>query len=306
MHAGAFLLAGFNFDVGAGRVLCVLGPSGAGKTVLLETLAGFRHAERGQALLGGEPILMLAPERRGVGLVPQDAALFDHLSVLDNVDFGLRARGRRSPDRARRMLERLGVGHLAARSARALSGGERQRVALARALAVQPRLLLLDEPLSALDQPTREDLRDELRVLLPGLGIPSILVTHDRDEALAIGDELAIVVDGELRQSGPPSAIARAPADSTVARLLGLRALRGAYYRPEEVLLGDAAAGEPGRMRLRLQRIVGAGPLLRLELGPEPFVIALVLARELRALHVAVGDECDVACPPPDDPLSAA
>ena len=276
VEAGSFLLGPVDLAVPPGRVLVVLGPSGAGKTMLLETISGLRRHRRGQISLAGTELTGLAPERRGIGLVFQDAALFPHLSVRDNIRFGPRARGLAADAAtADSLLSRLGIGHLAGRSPRTLSGGERQRVALARALAIRPGLLLLDEPLSALDQPTREETRALLQRVLADLDIPAIHVTHDRDEALTIGDDLAVISGGRLTQAGPANRVTAAPADPGAARLLGWSYLgpgtitrpgtvrvgqftfpgvtspqvTGAvqvYYRPEDVLLGSQPGGTAG------------------------------------------------------------
>jgi ABC-type nitrate/sulfonate/bicarbonate transport system ATPase subunit len=165
-QAGSFTLGPVSLAIPPDRVLVVLGPSGAGKTMLLETIAGLRPLQGGQISLAGTDITGLAPERRRIGLVFQDAALFPHLTVTGNIRFGPRA-SHMTSDGTSDLLNQLGIAHLADRAPRSLSGGERQRVALARALAIQPRLLLLDEPLSALDQPTREDMRALLHGLRP-------------------------------------------------------------------------------------------------------------------------------------------
>jgi len=232
-QAGSFTLGPVSLAIPPDRVLVVLGPSGAGKTMLLETIAGLRPQQAGQISLAGTDITSLPPERRRIGLVFQDAALFPHLNVRDNIRFGPRARRAASPDGSDDLLHQLGIEHLADRAPRSLSGGERQRVALARALAIKPGLLLLDEPLSALDQPTREEMRALLQRLLAELEIPAAHVTHDRDEALSIGDDLAVIVGGQLRQTGPAATVAAEPADPDIARLLGWSELGG----------GTAAAG---------------------------------------------------------------
>ena len=180
--------------------------------MLLETIAGLRPHRSGRIRLAGTDITTLPPEQRRIGLVFQDAALFPHLSVAGNIRFGPKARRQPPAAGTDPLLRRLGITPLAARSPRSLSGGERQRVALARALAIQPGLLLLDEPLSALDQPTREDLRTLLSELLAVLDIPAVHVTHDRDEALSISNDLAIIIGGQLRQAAPASQVTAAPA----------------------------------------------------------------------------------------------
>jgi ABC-type Fe3+/spermidine/putrescine transport system ATPase subunit len=327
-QAGSFALGPVSLDVPPDRVLVILGPSGAGKTMLLETIAGLRTQQSGQISLAGTDITRLPPERRRIGLVFQDAALFPHLSVKENVRFGPRATRAASPDGSGDLLDQLGIGHLADRSPRSLSGGERQRVALARALAIQPGLLLLDEPLSALDQPTREDMRSLLRRLLTQLEIPAAHVTHDRDEALSIGDDLAVIVGGQLRQTGPATNVAAAPADPDVARLLGwsevghgtaangavhigqlvlddatAAGLHGpvqAFYRPEDIELGprapDAAAG--ASLTAHVERIVHTRPLARITLGCDPPITALMLHREIDRLCLTVGDPVEVNLPP--------
>ena len=327
-QAGSFTLGPVSLDIPPDRVLVVLGPSGAGKTMLLETIAGLRPEQAGQISLAGTDITGLPPERRRIGLVFQDAALFPHLTVKDNVRFGPRAGGASSLDGADGLLDQLGLAHLADRSPRSLSGGERQRVALARALAIQPGLLLLDEPLSALDQPTREDMRTLLQRLLVELEIPAAHVTHDRDEALSIGDDLAVIVGGQLRQSGPAASVAAAPADPDVARLLGwselghgtadggtahighlvlrdvaAECLHGpveAFYRPEDIELSpgspDAAAG--ASLTAQVGRIVHTRPLARVTLRSDPPIAALMLHRDIDRLHLAVGDPVQVSLPP--------
>jgi ABC-type Fe3+/spermidine/putrescine transport system ATPase subunit len=327
-QAGSFTLGPVSLDVPPDRVLVVLGPSGAGKTVLLETIAGLRPQQSGQISLAGADITGLAPERRRIGLVFQDSALFPHLTVRDNVRFGPRASGASSPDGADDLLRQLDIAHLADRSPRSLSGGERQRVALARALAIQPGLLLLDEPLSALDQPTREDMRSLLQRLLAELEIPAAHVTHDRDEALSIGDDLAVIVGGRLRQAGPAASVAARPADPDVARLLGWSELgRGtasdgtvhlgrlmlrevaakdlhgaveAFYRPEDIELTSRAPDEEvgDGLAAHVGRILRTRPLARITLDCDPPITALMLHKEVDRLRLTDGDPVAVNLPP--------
>jgi ABC-type Fe3+/spermidine/putrescine transport system ATPase subunit len=319
-RAGSFTLDPVNLDIPPDRVLVILGPSGAGKTVLLETIAGLRPQDSGQINLAGADITSLPPERRRIGLVFQDAALFPHLTVQENVEFGPRAIGSAAATDGADLLQHLGVGHLAGRAPRSLSGGERQRVALARALAIQPALLLLDEPLSSLDQPTREDMRTLLRRLLADLEIPAAHVTHDRDEALSIGDDVAVIVGGQLRQTGPAATVSAEPADPDVARLLGWSelgrgtatddtirigdlVLRGpaitgvdgpvqVFYRPEDIELGVLTHDEPTgtSFMARVAQIVHTRPLARISLGSNPPITALMLQRDIGRLRLTTGE----------------
>jgi ABC-type Fe3+/spermidine/putrescine transport system ATPase subunit len=325
-RAGSFTLGPVSLDIPPDRVLVVLGPSGAGKTVLLETIAGLRPRQSGRISLGGADITGLPPERRRIGLVFQDAALFPHLTVRENIRFGPRASGVTASDTGDNLLRQLGISHLADRAPRSLSGGERQRVALARALAINPGLLLLDEPLSALDQPTREDMRSLLQQLLAELEIPAAHVTHDRDEALSIGDDLAVIVGGQLRQTGPAAMVATDPADPDVARLLGWSELGHgsaangtvrigqivlpgtaglygpvqAFYRPEDVELGTPAPSQPpsAGITAKIERIVRTRPLARIGLTSDPPVAALMLHRDIAQLQLTTGQPVQAHLPP--------
>jgi molybdate transport system ATP-binding protein len=207
--------------------VALVGPSGAGKTSVLRVIAGLAEPARGRVALDGEPWLdterriSLPPERRRVGLVFQDYALFPHLGVRANVAFG--AGGRRVEP----LLERFRIGHLASAHPEELSGGERQRVALARALARDPAVLLLDEPLAALDAHTKAEVRHELAELLHRLALPTLLVTHDYEDAAALADLVGVLVDGRLRQLGSPAELVARPRDAFVASFTGANLLRG-------------------------------------------------------------------------------
>ncbi len=218
---GDFLLYDINFAVSEGEYFVVLGPTGAGKTVLLESIAGLYPIKSGEVWLRGKEVARLEPEKRGVSIVYQDHALFPHLSVRDNVIFGLKLR-KEKPQEIKTALDwitdLLSISHLLHRKPETLSGGERQKVALARALSTKPEVLLLDEPLSALDPETRENVQQELRQLHRVLNITTIHVTHDFEEAIALGHRIAVIGEGHLKQVGTPEQIFRQPNSEFVAR----------------------------------------------------------------------------------------
>jgi molybdate transport system ATP-binding protein len=225
---GPVVSARASWPLGSAPVTVLFGPSGAGKTTVLRALAGLVRPDAGEIVFDGETWFdagrgtFVPPQARGVGLLFQEYALFPHLSVAANVGFGLHRLPRAQREaRVVELAERLGLSDLLRRRPGDLSGGQRQRVALARALAPRPRLLLLDEPLSALDAPTREALRGELRQFLERSGVPAVVVTHDRTEALALGDRLVVLVDGTVRQIGSVPEVFSAPVDAEVARVVG-------------------------------------------------------------------------------------
>jgi len=251
----------FTLDVAltveAGEVVALVGPNGAGKTTALRALAGLTGLDAGEVRLGGElldgPGRWVPPERRPVGVVFQDYLLFPHLTALENVAFGLRCGGasrRSSRTAAAALLDRVGVGHLAGVKPRRLSGGQAQRVALARALAVEPSLLLLDEPLAALDAQIRPEIRSELRRHLAEFTGCALLVSHDPLDAMVLADRLVVVEDGAVVQSGTPAEVARRPRTPYVARLVGLNLLRGVADGHDvrigagTIVTADAASGE--------------------------------------------------------------
>ncbi len=225
------------FAVEPGETLVVLGPSGSGKSLLLETLAGF-HPHDGRVALDDRDLTRVPPERRDFGFVFQDYALFPHLSVRENVRFG--ERYRETARDADDLLAELGVGDLAPRMPPTLSGGEAQRVALARALLVRPSVLLLDEPLSSLDVPTRRALRDDLLGVLEG--VTAVYVTHNRTTARVLGDRIAVMRDGRLVQVGTPEAVFESPATPFVATFTGSNVLPVPPGSPERAALGDVPA----------------------------------------------------------------
>ena len=218
-------LDGVDLTVQPGELIALLGPSGCGKTTTLRLLAGLEDADGGHITVGGKDITHLPASKRDMGMVFQAYSLFPHMTVQQNVAFGLRLRriGKAERDkRALAMLELVGLSEQADRFAHQISGGQQQRVALARALAIEPQVLLLDEPLSALDAKVRAQLRDQIRRIQLEVGITTLFVTHDQEEALAIADRVGVMRDGHIEQLAPPTEVYSRPATSFVAEFVGL------------------------------------------------------------------------------------
>ncbi|MEV6816745.1 ABC transporter ATP-binding protein [Micromonospora sp. NPDC051296] len=218
-------LDGLDLDLAPGEMVALLGPSGCGKTTALRVLAGLEDADSGKVLVDGVDVTTLPANRRDMGMVFQAYSLFPHLTARENVEFGLRLRGRPAGERRERaaeMLDLVGIGSHAGRYPHQLSGGQQQRVALARALAIRPRVLLLDEPLSALDAKVRVQLREEIRRIQVEVGTTTLFVTHDQEEALAVADRVGVMRAGQLEQVGPPAEIYLRPASTFVADFVGL------------------------------------------------------------------------------------
>ncbi len=239
------VLDALSLEIARGDCLVLLGPSGCGKTTILNLVAGFLRPDAGRIMLDGQDITQLPPHRRDMGMVFQDYALFPHMTLAENVGFGLRMRGIGRSERARqaaRALEQVGLGPLADRRPGQLSGGQRQRVALARALVIRPRLLLFDEPLSNLDAQLRDQLRTEIRAVLDEAGTTAIFVTHDQQEALALADRVALLRAGRIEQLGTPDDLYHRPATRFAAHFIG-----GCNLIEHE---GTTLAIRPHRMRL--------------------------------------------------------
>ena len=218
------VLHSFDLSIQPGEMICLLGPSGCGKSTILRCLAGFEDISGGNILVNGESVESIPPRARGMGMVFQHYSLFPNMTVLQNVAFGLtiaKVPKDERLDRARKMLATVGLQDLAQSYPEQLSGGQQQRVALARALVLHPSVLLLDEPLSALDAKIRVQLRDEIRAIQQQLGITAIFVTHDQEEALAIADRIAVMHDGRLEQIGTPYELYTSPATPFVADFIG-------------------------------------------------------------------------------------
>ena len=213
-----------SLEVGSGELVAVIGASGSGKTTILNLLAGFLNPDAGRVVIGGDDVTGLAPERRDLGIVFQSYGLFPHMRAWENVAYPLKVRGVPLAERRTRALaalERVDMGNRADNGPRQLSGGQQQRVALARALVFEPRGLLLDEPLSALDANLRVEMRDEILRVQRAAGIAALLVTHDQEEALSIADRVAVMRDGRLVQVAPPRELYDFPADEGIARFVG-------------------------------------------------------------------------------------
>ena len=245
-----------SLDIPENTFTCLLGPSGCGKTTLLRIIAGLEQANSGRVVLDGSDMTGLPAHKRGLGMVFQSLALFPHLSVADNIGYGLKLQGvsadaRRA--RAEELLDLVQLVGVADRRITELSGGQRQRVAIARALALEPKLFLLDEPLSALDAKLREEMQVELKELQRRLGVTTVLVTHDQREAMTMGDMIVVMDHGEIRQAGGPLDVYRAPADRFVADFLGGANLINGSYAGGKVVEIDAA-------KIKVSDDNGAGP----------------------------------------------
>ena len=265
--SGSVALTGVDLTMRPGEFIALLGPSGCGKTTVLRTLSGLEQVTTGRILIDGEDVADTPVNKRDIGMVFQAYSLFPHMTVLENVEFGLRMRKVDSAARTRRSaeaLEMVGLGHLGERYAHQLSGGQQQRVALARALVTRPRVLLLDEPLSALDAKVRVQLRDEIRRIQTELGITTLFVTHDQEEALAVADRVAVMNAGNIEQIGTPEELYTSPASPFVANFVGLSNRIPAtvsghgvtVYGKQLQLLGESPGDGPALAMVRPEDIV--------------------------------------------------
>jgi sulfate/thiosulfate transport system ATP-binding protein len=277
-----------------GSLTALLGPSGGGKSTLLRVIAGLEAPDAGRVLIGGEDITAQAPQERGVGFVFQHYAAFKHMNVRDNVGFGLTIRKRPKAEVRERVDELLGLVHLggfADRYPDQLSGGQRQRMALARALAVEPRVLLLDEPFGALDAKVREELREWLRRLHDEVHVTTIFVTHDQEEAMEVAEQIAVINDGRIEQAATPDDLYDRPANEFVMGFVGpVARLGGEFVRPHDI----DVVSDPGdhTVEAQVQRIARKGFEVRVHvitaLGEE---LSVQLTRsEAAELELAEGD----------------
>lgn len=318
--AGQSVLRGVSLVVPSGKLVAILGASGSGKTTLLRLIAGFERPDRGGIAVDGVTLagagIFVPPERRRIGYVAQDGALFPHLSVADNIAFGLPRAARRAYVRVAALLDMVGLpASYADRAPQALSGGEQQRVALARALAPEPRLVLLDEPFSALDAALRVETRDVVAAALARAGATAVLVTHDQAEALSIGHRVAVLRDGALVQYDDPMTLYRAPHDAALARFIGEAvvlagtARAGAVacalgrwelpgtadgavavvIRPEQLRLSADAAAAPHAARVRAVTFYGHDARVDLTLADGTAIFARLAGHQLPACGAEVG-----------------
>src|SRR6201985_929176 len=269
-----------DFEVPAGSLTALLGPSGSGKSTLLRAIAGLDQPDTGTITINGRDVTGVPPQRRGIGFVFQHYAAFKHLTVRDNVAFGLKIRRRPKAEIAEKvdnLLEVVGLSGFQTRYPSQLSGGQRQRMALARAVAVDPQVLLLDEPFGALDARVRDDLRAWLRRLHDEVHVTTVLVTHDQAEALDVADRIAVLRDGRIEQVGSPKTVYDAPANAFVMSFLGaVSTLNGVLVRPHDLRVGrspdkkfaadDGIAQTTGVVRATIDRVVMLGFEVRVEL----------------------------------------
>ncbi len=300
-------LDGVDFTVPSGSLTALLGPSGSGKSTLLRAIAGLDRPDTGTVTINGRDVTKVPPQRRGIGFVFQHYAAFKHLTVRDNVAFGLKIRKTPKADidaRVDNLLEVVGLAGFQTRYPSQLSGGQRQRMALARALAVEPQVLLLDEPFGALDAKVREDLRAWLRRLHDEVHVTTVLVTHDQAEALDVADRIAVINKGRIEQVGSPTAVYDSPANAFVMSFLGtVSSLNGIMVRPHDIRVGrtpemaiaagDGTAESTGVTRATIDRVVYLGFEVRVELTSAttgaPF-IAQITRGDAEALALKDGD----------------
>jgi sulfate transport system ATP-binding protein len=296
-----------DFVVPAGSLTALLGPSGSGKSTLLRAIAGLDTPDSGTITINGRDVTGVPPQRRGIGFVFQHYAAFKHLTVRDNVAFGLKIRKlpkAEIKDKVDNLLEVVGLAGFQTRYPNQLSGGQRQRMALARALAVDPQVLLLDEPFGALDAKVREDLRAWLRRLHDEVHVTTVLVTHDQAEALDVADRIAVLNKGRIEQVGTPAEVYDSPANSFVMSFLGtVSSLNGILVRPHDIRVGrtpemaiaagDGTAESTGVIRATIDRVVYLGFEVRVELisatTGAPFV-AQITRGDAEALALKDGD----------------
>ncbi len=283
---------GVSLKIGKGEFFSLLGPSGCGKTTLLRLIAGFEKPDGGQIIIDDKEMASVEPNLRPTNMVFQSYAIFPHLNVEENVGYGLKRRKiskNKMTDMVNEMLDLVGLNGLNKRSASALSGGQRQRVALARALILRPKVLLLDEPLSALDKKLREQMQTELRELQRAIGITFVLVTHDQEEALTMSDNIAVMFDGKVEQKASPRELYLKPISKRVASFIGNMNFfsgRIKLVSKEKVLIESESFGEISLTRNQFSKEIIIGPI---ELGVRPEMLVINRPNRKKILNTSEG-----------------
>jgi ABC-type Fe3+/spermidine/putrescine transport system ATPase subunit len=334
---GAFSLQDISLTVQRGEYFVLLGPTGAGKTVLLESIAGVQEIRAGQIWLGGKDVTKMEPERRKASIVYQDHMLFPHFSVRENIIFGPKMRGEKSAQitiAQNRVVDLLGIEHLLYRKPATLSGGEKQKVALARAIVTDLEVLLLDEPLGALDPQTRDNVQQELLKLQDELGITVLHVTHDFEEAITMGDRIAVIGEGAIQQVGIPDEVFRRPNSVFVARFTmsanvftgiahkqgdgkthflmdGISMISGAdmqgpchaSIRPEDILVSHSATALPAEdecnhFAATITQIINKGSVVHLAVDLPPSITCLVTHHSFQQMDLRVGQNAHITIAP--------
>lgn len=300
-------------DIPSGSLTALLGPSGSGKSTLLRSIAGLEHPDSGAITIGGDDVTGVPPQKRGIGFVFQHYAAFKHMTVRDNIAFGLKIRRRPKneiTDRVDELLRIVGLDGFQRRYPSQLSGGQRQRMALARALAVDPKVLLLDEPFGALDAKVRADLREWLRRLHDEVHVTTVLVTHDQEEALDVADRIAVMNRGRIEQVGSPDDLYERPANEFVMSFLGpVATISGTMVRPHDLHLDRVY--HPGAIEAVVDRIVRLGFEVRVELEPingDPRLSAQITRGDADDLNLVRGERIYVRAThiPDAAPMSVA
>jgi len=321
-----FSLRNINLSVAEGSYFVLLGPTGSGKTLLLEAIAGAYRPAKGRVIVCGEDVSTLPPEKRGISYAPQNYLLFDNMTVRKNVEFGLHARGipeQERWNRAKHLLDLLGISHLVNRFPRNLSGGEKQRVSLARALAVEPRAVLLDEPLSAVDAETKSSILDYLRRVHRETGVTVIHVTHDQLEAASVAERIGVIRNGRMVEVGAPAEFAESSSSEVGSVFKSDNLLAGnvigkdaglalvdiggkiieavtnrtgkvmLHIRPEEVIVSKHAVDTSARNRLSgtVAEITDLGPTVRLRISGERRIMAIITRRSFFEMQLNIGSE---------------
>jgi molybdate/tungstate transport system ATP-binding protein len=324
-----FSIEDINLEVKKGEYFVILGPTGAGKTLLLETIAGFYIPDRGKVRIDGQDVTVLPPEKRKIGFIYQDYSLFPHRNVEQNIEFGLKLQKTSTSEtnrkRVQEIMDWLSIAHLAHRYPNTLSGGEQQKVAIARAIAIEPSVLLLDEPLSALDRRTQDYVREELKRVKERLGITMIHVTHDQTEAAMLADRIAVMMRGQIIQVGTPHEIFNKPRNEELADFVGIEnILRGVvraneagiaeieadtgvaifavseyregtvkiFVRPEDIILSESRGADSSARNVMSGRITGLqdiGPLTRVKL--DTGLVALITKQSRESLGLQIVQE---------------